>query len=76
VEAAFEKANLNWESHVKLDKRYLRPSEVDSLIGDASKAEKILNWKAKTKWKKLAELMVEADIQLLDDKLSGRKIDD
>ena len=76
VEAAFEKANLNWEDHVKPDKRYLRPSEVDSLIGDASKAEKILNWKAKTKWKKLAELMVEADVQLLDDKLSGRKIDD
>ena len=76
AEVAFKKANLNWEDHVKLDKRYLRPSEVDSLIGDASKAEKILGWKAKTNWKKLAELMVEADIQLLDDKLSGRKIDD
>jgi GDPmannose 4,6-dehydratase len=76
VEVAFKKANLNWEDHVKLDKRYLRPSEVDSLVGDASKAEKILGWKAKTNWKKLAELMVDADIKLLDDKLSGRKIDD
>ena len=76
AEVAFNKANLNWEDHVKLDKRYLRPSEVDSLVGDASKAEKILGWKAKTNWKKLAELMVDADIQLLDDKLSGRKIDD
>jgi GDPmannose 4,6-dehydratase len=76
AEVAFKKANLNWEDHVKLDKRYLRPSEVDSLVGDASKAEKILRWKAKTNWKKLAELMVDADIQLLDDKLSGRKIDD
>jgi len=76
AEVSFKKANLNWEDHVKLDKRYLRPSEVDSLIGDASKAEKILGWKAKTNWKKLAELMVDADIQLLDDKLSGRKIDD
>jgi len=76
AEVAFKKANLNWEDHVKLDKRYLRPSEVDSLIGDASKAEKILGWKAKTNWNKLAELMVDADIQLLDDKLSGRKIDD
>jgi hypothetical protein len=76
AEVAFKKANLNWEDHVKLDKRYLRPSEVDSLVGDASKAEKILSWKAKTNWKKLAELMVDADIQLLDDKLSGRKIDD
>jgi GDP-D-mannose dehydratase len=72
----FKKANLNWEDHVKIDKRYLRPSEVDSLVGDASKAQKVLGWKAKTNWKKLAEIMVEADIQLLDDKLSGRKIDD
>jgi len=76
AEVAFKKANLNWEDHVKLDKRYLRPSEVDSLVGDASKAEKILGWKAKTNWKKLAELMVDADIQLLDDRLNGRKIDD
>ena len=76
AEVAFKKANLNWVDHVKLDKRYLRPSEVDSLVGDASKAEKILGWKAKTNWKKLAELMVDADMQLLDDKLSGRKIDD
>ena len=76
AEVAFKKANLNWEDHVKLDKRYLRPSEVDALIGDSSKAEKILGWKAKTNWRKLAELMVDADIQLLDDKLSGRKIDD
>ena len=76
AEVAFNKANLNWEDHVKLDKRYLRPSEVDALIGDSSKAEKILGWKAKTNWRKLAELMVDADIQLLDDKLSGRKIDD
>ena len=76
AEVAFIKANLNWEDHVKIDKRYLRPSEVDSLVGDASKAQKVLGWKAKTNWKKLAEIMVEADIQLLDDKLSGRKIDD
>jgi GDPmannose 4,6-dehydratase len=76
AEVAFKKANLNWEDHVKIDKRYLRPSEVDSLVGDASKAQKVLGWKAKTSWKKLAEIMVEADIQLLDDKLSGRKIDD
>jgi GDPmannose 4,6-dehydratase len=76
AEVAFKKANLNWEDHVKIDKRYLRPSEVDSLVGDASKAQKVLGWKAKTNWKKLAEIMVEADIQILDDKLSGRKIDD
>ena len=49
---------------------------MDELIGDASKAKKKLNWEPKTKWKALAELMVDADIQLLDDRLSGRKIDD
>lgn len=76
AEVAFAKVNLNWEKYIKIDKRYLRPSEVDSLVGDPSKAEKILGWKPKTKWNKLAELMVEADIKLLDDKLSGRKIDD
>jgi GDPmannose 4,6-dehydratase len=72
---AFARANLDYEKYIKIDKRYLRPAEVDALIGDASKAKKKLNWEPKTKWKDLAELMVDADIQLLDDKLSGRKFD-
>jgi GDPmannose 4,6-dehydratase len=76
AEVAFSRANLDWQKYVKLDKRYLRPSEVDSLVGDASKAEKILGWKPKTNWKKLAEIMVDADIKLLDDKLSGKRIVD
>ena len=76
AEVAFSRANLDWQKYVKIDKRYLRPSEVDSLVGDATKAEKILGWKPKTNWKKLAELMVDADIKLLDDKLSGKRIDD
>jgi GDPmannose 4,6-dehydratase len=72
---AFTRANLDYEKYIKIDKRYLRPAEVDALIGDASKAKMKLNWEPKTKWKALAELMVDADIQLLDDKLSGRKFD-
>jgi GDPmannose 4,6-dehydratase len=75
AKVAFTRANLDYEKYIKIDKRYLRPAEVDALIGDASKAKKKLNWEAKTKWKALAELMVDADIKLLDDKLSGRKID-
>jgi GDPmannose 4,6-dehydratase len=75
AKVAFTRANLDYQKYIKIDKRYLRPAEVDALIGDASKAKKKLNWEAKTKWKALAELMVDADIQLLDDKLSGRKID-
>jgi len=72
---AFARANLDYEKYIKIDERYLRPAEVDALIGDASKAKKNLNWEPKTKWKALAELMVDADVQLLDDKLSGRKIE-
>ena len=75
AKTAFARANLDYEKFVKIDKRYLRPAEVDALIGNASKAKKKLNWEPKTKWKALAELMVDADIQLLDDKLSGRKLD-
>jgi GDPmannose 4,6-dehydratase len=62
-EKAFEHANLNWEDHVIQDTRYLRPSEVDSLIGDASKARELLNWSPKTLWNDLAKLMVDADIK-------------
>jgi GDPmannose 4,6-dehydratase len=76
AEAAFSRANLDWQKFVKIDERYLRPSEVDSLVGDASKAKKILGWKAETNWRKLAEIMVDADIKLLDEKLSGKRIDD
>ncbi len=65
AEAAFSRAGLNWEDHVETDKKYIRPTEVDALIGDPSKAEKALNWKAKTHWKELAELMVDADIEAL-----------
>jgi GDPmannose 4,6-dehydratase len=61
-EKAFQHANLNWEDHVIQDTRYLRPSEVDSLIGDASKARELLNWSPKTLWNDLAKLMVDADI--------------
>lgn len=60
-EAAFAKAGLRWEDHVRIDERYERPSEVDSLIGDASRAQSVLGWSAKTDWQGLAELMVDAD---------------
>ena len=68
VDASFKHVGLNWEDHVELDKRYIRPTEVDALIGDPSKAEKVLGWKAKTHWKALAELMVEADLEKVRNK--------
>jgi GDPmannose 4,6-dehydratase len=65
--AAFETVNLNWQNYVKFDKRYERPTEVDSLIGNTTKAQKILGWKHKTDGIELAKLMVENDIKLLND---------
>jgi len=63
VAAAFSHAGLEWEKYVEIDKKYERPTEVDALIGDPSKAERELGWKAKTHWKELAELMVDADLK-------------
>jgi GDPmannose 4,6-dehydratase len=60
---AFEHAGLNYKEFIEVDKRYVRPTEVDALVGDPSKAEKALGWKAKTHWKELAKLMVDADIE-------------
>ena len=63
--AAFEHVGLNWEDHVIIDTKYLRPTEVDALIGDPSKANLELGWKASTKWQELAKIMVDSDISLL-----------
>jgi GDPmannose 4,6-dehydratase len=62
AEASFARVGLNWEDHVVVDQKYIRPTEVDALIGDPSKATKELKWQAKTHWKELAELMVDADL--------------
>ena len=61
--AAFARAGLDWEDHIEVDQKYIRPTEVDALIGDPSKAKSELKWNAKTHWKELAELMVDADIE-------------
>ncbi len=63
--AAFETAQLDWQEYVRLDTRYLRPSEGIRLVGDAQKAQKVLDWRAETKLPELAQLMVQADQQLL-----------
>ncbi len=66
VVASFEHAGLDWEKHVRFDERYLRPTEVDSLIGDASRAESLLGWKATVDSPELARIMVDADIAALE----------
>lgn len=73
-QVSFARADLDYEKFVRTDERYERPSEVDALIGDASKARRQLGWKAQTDWRALAELMVDADRKSLDDQLAGRSV--
>ncbi|MFI1929014.1 GDP-mannose 4,6-dehydratase [Streptomyces sp. NPDC020330] len=74
LEFAFEHAELDWREHVRYDPKYERPSEVDALIGDASKAEELLGWKPSVKSRELARIMVDADIRRLDDQLTGAAV--
>jgi GDPmannose 4,6-dehydratase len=74
LEVAFACANLDWKEYVKIDPRYYRPAEVDLLIGDASKAKKILGWQPKTTFSELVRIMVQADIDDLSLQLSGKNI--
>jgi GDPmannose 4,6-dehydratase len=60
--ASFAHVGLNWKDHVEIDQKYIRPTEVDALIGDPSKVKSELGWRATTHWKELAELMVDQDI--------------
>jgi GDPmannose 4,6-dehydratase len=62
---AFERVDLEWEKYVKFDPRYVRPTEVDSLIGDASKARQLLGWKPQILAPELAAIMVDADLKNL-----------
>ena len=65
LELAFSHAGLDWNDHLQTDPRYLRPAEVDVLIGDSSKARRHLGWEPKTRFADLVKLMVDADIELL-----------
>ena len=65
VELSFAHAGLDWERHVRLDPRYLRPTEVDDLIGDAGRAKERLGWEAKVHTPELVRIMVDADREAL-----------
>jgi GDPmannose 4,6-dehydratase len=66
VEIAWDEAGLgDWQQHVRLDPQFLRPAEVDHLIGDYAKAERILGWKPETSFEELIRLMTRADLELL-----------
>lgn len=65
VELAFARADLDWKKYVKLDERFMRPAEVDLLIGDYAKAKKVLGWEPKTSFKQLVHMMVDSDLELM-----------
>ena len=60
---AFDYADLNWEKYVKIDPRYFRPTEVENLIANSTKAKKVLNWSPKIGFKELVKIMVDADLK-------------
>ena len=73
-EKAFSHVGLNWEDHVRHAERFERPSEVDELRGDASKARAALGWEPKVLFEELVRLMVDADQAALADELAGRSV--
>ena len=64
LEMAFDRVGLDWEKYVECDKRYLRPTGVDQLLGDATKARRELGWEPKVKFPELVAMMVDADLEL------------
>jgi GDPmannose 4,6-dehydratase len=74
AEMSFDHVGLDWKKYVRFDERYLRPTEVNTLISDAGKAEKKLDWKATVQPNELAGLMVDHDITLLDGYKSDKPV--
>ena len=64
LDVAFDKVGLDWNKYVEIDQRYFRPAEVDLLLGDSSKAQKILNWQPRVNFEQLAAIMIDADWKL------------
>ena len=71
LEMSFARVNLKWQDYVKFDERYLRPTEVDSLVGDAGKALRELQWSPKVFTPDLARIMVDADVEMLKSQSTG-----
>jgi len=66
VEEVFSYLDMDWQKYVEIDHRYFRPSEVDCLQGDASKAKKVLKWESKVTFKELAKMMTDADMKIAE----------
>jgi len=66
VERVFEKLDLDYRRYVEIDERYFRPTEVDVLLGDSTKAQETLGWKPKTNFDQLINMMVKTDLELAE----------
>ena len=75
LELAFDRLQLDWKKHVSIDPNYYRPTEVDLLIGDSSKARKQLGWQPKVRFEELVGMMVDADLASEREKLEGIRKD-
>jgi len=65
VELAFSYLDLDWRKYVKIDPKLFRPAEVDHLVGDASKARKVLGWQPTVSFPELVKMMVDSDLEFL-----------
>ena len=73
LELAFDRLQLDWKKHVQIDEKYYRPTEVDLLIGDASKAKRELGWEPKVRFQELIAMMVDVDLAAEKEKLDGTR---
>ncbi|MBV9083511.1 MAG: GDP-mannose 4,6-dehydratase, partial [Acidobacteriaceae bacterium] len=75
LQEAFSFAGLEWQKYVEIDAKYFRPTEVDYLLGDATKARDTLGWKPRTTFKQLVHMMVTCDLRLAEEErlLSDKK---
>jgi GDPmannose 4,6-dehydratase len=73
LELAFDQVKLDWRKYVEIDPRYFRPTEVDLLLGDSSKARRELGWKPKVGFEELVKEMVASDLKLVEQQVYGMK---
>jgi GDPmannose 4,6-dehydratase len=71
LEHAFDRVQLDWRKYVEIEQQFMRPAEVDNLLGDASHARQVLNWQPKVNFKQLVDLMIDADLELAQRELKA-----
>lgn len=71
LDLAFARVGLEWQDYVEIDPRYFRPTEVENLLGDASKARELLGWEPRVSFEELVGIMVDADVSVLERQLAG-----